>query len=119
MRFKIIVAVVLIGLISCTQKDSVPDGVIPPHKMEKVLWDMMLADRFSTLYILKDSARLDEKAETFKMYDRVFQIHKIDKEIFTKSFRFYMERPDLTKVIMDSIAAQADRKRSEIYIPVE
>lgn len=119
MRFKIIIAVLILGLVSCTQKNSVPDDVIPPHEMEKVLWDMMLADRFSTLYILKDSAKLDEKAETFKMYERVFQIHGIDKETFTKSFRFYMERPDLTKVIMDSIAEQAGRKRSEVYIPVE
>lgn len=115
----IMIVFLLLGMISCTEKNAVPDGVIPPSKMEKVLWDMMLADRFSTLYILKDSAKLDEKAETFKMYDRVFQVHGVDKETFTKSFRYYMERPDLTKIIMDSISQQAARKRSEVYIPVE
>ncbi|MGN6418818.1 MAG: DUF4296 domain-containing protein, partial [Pseudobacter sp.] len=53
--------------------------------------------------------------ETLKLYDQVFQVHKITREEFVKSYKFYLSRPDISKVMFDSIASRANRKREEQY----
>lgn len=101
--------------VSCTDKDKVPAGVMPKDKMEKVLWDMIQAERYRETFV-RDSA-LDLKKETFKLYAQVFEIHQISKDEFIKSYKFYMSRPDITRVMFDSLATRANRRREELYKP--
>jgi hypothetical protein len=103
---------------SCTNTTKIPQGVISKEKMGVVLWDLILADRFSTLFLVKDSAKTNSHVENVKLYQRVFQIHKISKEEFNRSYKFYLSRPDIAKGIFDSIAVQAERQRANIYKPV-
>lgn len=102
-------------LVSCTDKDKVPKGVLPKDKMQKVLWDMIQAERFRETFI-RDSSK-DLKAETFKLYAQVFEIHKVTKDEFVKSYKFYMSRPDIARDMFDSLATQANRRREEMYKP--
>lgn len=102
-------------LISCTDKDKIPAGVLPKDKMQKVLWDVIQAERYRETFI-KDSSK-DLKAETFKLYAQVFEIHKVTKEEFAKSYKFYMSRPDIARDMFDSLATQANRRREEMYKP--
>jgi hypothetical protein len=102
-------------LVSCTDKDKVPAGVLPKDKMEKVLWDMIQAERYRETFV-HDSA-LDLKKETFKLYAQVFAIHQITKEEFIKSYKFYMSRPDISRIMFDSLATRANRRREELYKP--
>ena len=83
--------------------------------MEAVLWDIIQAERYSTLFLARDSAARNVQIEKFKLYGQVFDIHKVSKEDFIKSYKFYLSRPDIGKVIFDSIAVKADRQREERY----
>jgi len=102
-------------LISCTDKDKIPAGVLPKDKMQKVLWDVIQAERYRETFI-RDSSK-DLKAETFKLYAQVFEIHKVSKDEFVKSYKFYMSRPDIARDMFDSLASKANRVREEIYKP--
>lgn len=102
-------------LVSCTDKDKIPKGVLPRDKMQQVLWDMIQAERFRETFI-RDSA-LDLKAETFKLYAQVFEVHKVSKDEFVRSYKFYMSRPDISRDMFDSLATQANRQREELYKP--
>jgi hypothetical protein len=102
-------------VVSCTDKDKIPAGVLPKDKMEKVLWDMVQAERYRETFV-RDSA-LDLKKETFKLYAQVFEIHQITKDEFIKSYKFYMSRPDISRVLFDSLATRANRRREELYKP--
>jgi hypothetical protein len=102
-------------LISCTDKDKIPAGVLPKDKMQKVLWDVIQAERYRETFV-RDSSK-DLKAETFKLYAQVFEIHKVTKEEFAKSYKFYMSRPDIARDMFDSLATQANRRREEMYKP--
>ncbi|HEY8897133.1 MAG TPA: DUF4296 domain-containing protein [Niastella sp.] len=102
-------------VVSCTDKDKIPAGVLPKDKMEKVLWDMVQAERYRETFV-RDSA-LDLKKETFKLYAQVFEIHQITKDEFIKSYKFYMSRPDITRELFDSLATRANRRREELYKP--
>lgn len=108
-------AVLITVLIACAGDDRVPSNVIKRDEMESILWDMMLADRYSAQVLVKDSAKLDVKMETFKLYEQVFQIHKITREDFLKSYKYYLNRPDITKSMFDSLAARGSRTRDELY----
>ena len=63
--------------------------------MQTILWDLLLADRYASQYISKDTTK-HIKIENLKLYDQVFQIHKITKAQFIESFDYYLQRPDLT-----------------------
>jgi hypothetical protein len=102
-------------LSACTNNDRIPDDIIGKEKMERILWDMIQADRFSTQFLAKDSAKLDVKKETFILYDQVFQVNKVTKDQFIKSYKYYLSRPDITKVIFDSLATRANRRKEAVY----
>lgn len=100
---------------ACAESRRIPPDVYSPDKMEKILWDMLLADRFAAVILVKDSAKINVKQETFKVYEKVFHIHKTSQEEFIRSFRYYLSRPDLTSVMFDSIYVRAGRGRVETY----
>jgi len=102
-------------LIGCSGNDSVPSSIIKKDSMETILWDIIQADQFSLQYLAKDSARINVKLETAKLYQRVFDLHKVSHEDFQKSFKYYMNRPDISKLMLDSLSARASRLRIEAY----
>jgi hypothetical protein len=99
----------------CSNKDKVPSGIIPRVEMEKILWDMIQADQYSSLYLLKDSARIDVKTETLKLYQEVFRLHQVSRDEFRKSFQYYQEHPELTRSVFDSLLARGNRLRADSY----
>jgi uncharacterized protein DUF4296 len=101
--------------VGCASKDKVPSDIIPQDKMEKILWDMIQADQYAALYLAKDSARINVKMETLKLYQQVFTLHKVSRDEFRESFQYYLGRPDLTRPVFDSLLAQGNRLRADSY----
>lgn len=93
---------------SCSS-DTVPDNVLPPEKMEAVLWDVIMADEVADYYVQKDSSlkALDKHVE---LYQKLFGIHKITREQFKNSLQYYEKRPDLLKPIFDSLQKKSERQ---------
>jgi hypothetical protein len=106
----------IILMVGCSGRDKIPSGIIPRDKMEKILWDMMEADQYASIYLVKDSsARANEKMETLKLYKTVFQLNKVSRDEFRESYQFYLGRPDLTRSIFDSLLSRGNRLRMESY----
>jgi len=104
MRTGLLLICISILLAACKQTNRIPAGIIPPKKMQVILWDMMRADLFVGDFVLRQDSGLDKKTESNNLYSQVFAIHQISKEQFGKSFSFYKEHPALFKVIMDSLS---------------
>jgi hypothetical protein len=83
--------------------------------MVQVMWDMAQADQYAALYLAKDSARIDRKAETMRLYAEVFRLHEVTPEEFRKSYRYYLDHPELNQLLFDSVITRGVRARSEIY----
>ena len=102
--------VIIISLFyfSCKSDIQVPKDILPPEKMEKVMLDMVWADE-----LLNRQAYSDSVAKTLlgriSLYQSVFTAHKIKKEQFQKSLNFYQNRPDLLKIVLDSMQSEAKR----------
>lgn len=106
----------IIFLAACTDNKKIPSDVIAQPQMEKILWDMIQSDQYVSTYIMtKEDSLPDKNEKAIIFYQKVFDLHGISKEEFSKSYQFYLGRPDLLKVMFDSISARAERSRPEIY----
>jgi hypothetical protein len=106
--------IVVLLLVRCSNRPALPAGIIAQPTMETVLWQLMQADEFFANYVIKDSTK-NTTAERTKLYQQVFSIHKISREEFKKSYDFYINRPEISRPMFDSLAARAGRKRNEVY----
>ena len=99
---------------------SVPDGVLPPEKMEKVMYDVVRADEMVDFLRLSDSS-WQPFARRTSLYDSVFGLHGIKKETFQKSLSFYQSRPDLLKDIIEGMQKKATDTtvRTKKRLPIE
>jgi len=99
---------VFILFLSC--KSSVPKDVLPPKKMQAVLWDVMQADEMAEYYSQKDSSfkGLSKHAD---YYQKVFSIHKISKDDFARSMKYYQDHPAILKPILDSLQSFGQRSQ--------
>ena|SRR5436190_4154245 len=101
-----------ISVFGCTRNDKIPKEIILQNEMRKIMWDLMRADAYVSDFIMKDSSR-DRKAESDTLYEKIFDIHSTTQETFKKSIAFYESRPDLLKVITDSL--RIDEKNAQQY----
>jgi hypothetical protein len=93
----------VLTIMSCRDKKGLPSDILPPDRMRDVLWDMISASQYLSLYVLpKDS--VDKLAASAQVYGRVFQIYKISKEQFDKSYSYYRQHDVLLKPILDSLS---------------
>lgn len=107
---------IILAIAGCTDHSKVPTDIIRRDKMEKIMWDMLQADRFVNSFILEGKDSLPEKKkEADIFYDRVFQINGISRNEFIKSYKFYLGRPDLAKIMFDSISARASSRMAEVH----
>ena len=106
---------VMLAVSSCSDKNSVPAGVLPHEKMEAVMWDVIQSEQYSATYLAKDSAHINLKLENLRLYDEVFRLHQVSREEFRKSYQYYMGRADIAQVLFDSLLARGNRLRTESY----
>ena len=104
MRFFTVIFVLAALVVSCSKKEK-KQAILSENNMREVMWDMIRADQYVSDFIMKDSTR-NKKNESIKLYDEIFQIHKITREQFKKSLDYYGSRPDLFKPIIDSLAVR-------------
>lgn len=93
-------------LLSCSG-DDVPKDVLPPQKMEGVLYDVIRADEWVDFSVMQDSM-FRPFSKRAALYDSVFRIHAISKDDYRKSMAFYQSRPDLLKDILTSLRTKSD-----------
>jgi len=102
MKFLAGILLLFILFLSCSEKEQKKD-ILPEKEMREVMWDMMRADQYVAAFLLKDSTR-NKKAESIKLYEEIFHIHKITREQFKTSFDYYSSQPDLFRPIIDFLA---------------
>jgi len=113
MKIKISTIALLVSLLlGCG--NAVPGDVLQPKQMEEVLMDLIVVDSYSDAVATLNSR--DKKVEWLsKEADKVLKIRNISKDKFLKSYDFYKGRPDLLKVIVDTLQVRAQRNKDKIY----
>ena len=104
------------GLFSSCQSNSVPSDIIAVEKMQTIMWQLIQSDEYVNTLVARDTTK-KSSTERMKRYQQIFDLNKTSLAEFKKSYRFYIEHPDVTKVMFDSISAKASRERAQLYQP--
>jgi hypothetical protein len=110
---------IVILFAACSDRSSVPGDIIPLDSMTVIMKDIIIANEYSLANIPKDSTKKDKILANQELLDGVFKIHHITRESFKNSYRFYDSRPDMNKIIFDSLSAYANRHKTELYRPLK
>jgi Domain of unknown function (DUF4296) len=114
---RLIIFFIVANLVACTDRTSVPKNIIQPEAMQKIMKDVIIVGVYSDQFISKDTSNHDKRKANNNLMDSVFKLHKITREEFKQSLSFYESRPDLNKMIFDSLAADANQHKPELYAP--
>ena len=109
---RLVAVLCLLIMISCSEKQEViPKDVLPPQQMEAVFWDYLQADAYGAL--LQFDTVKEDTVLNLQMQEVIFKHHKTSKEQFYRSYKYYIGRPKLMEVIIDSMLAEQGRKTKE------
>lgn len=104
----------IIFIIFCSCNGGLPSGILKPKEMEEVLMDMAIVDSYAENINTLNST--DKKTNWLSVEsDKVLAIRKIEKKDFLNSYKFYKSRPDLLKVIIDTMHNKLQRNKDKIY----
>src|SRR5215207_2793736 len=98
--------VLLFFLSACSPE--VPKYVLPPDKMQSLLWDLLRADELANYKMSFDSTWATSIKHQ-EIYQEIFAIHKIGHQQFQTSLQYYQSNPRLLKRVLDSIQTSGDR----------
>lgn len=96
--------------IGCSDVDKAPSNLLAKEKMQLVMWDLLEANSFTQRYIKMDSLK-NPAIENLQMQQQIFQLHKVSKEDFYKSYDYYSSHPDQMRILLDSIVAIGERNK--------
>jgi len=106
-----VVFICLISIfISCGNEES--EKVLPPEKMEAVLFDFIMAEAHTNTKYNVDSV-ISAQKDNVRLQKKVFAIHGISKAQFEQSFDYYTEHSGAMLKILDSIIAKENRRNVE------
>jgi hypothetical protein len=112
----VIVLVFFCALVACNSEDQAPADVVPVKKMQTIVWQLMQADEYVNMLLTKDTLK-KSGTERIKRYQQIFALNKVSESAFRNSYRYYLDHPEISKVMFDSIVAVAQRQRSDLYKP--
>lgn len=103
--------IICLFLVACSG-EAVPKNVLPPHKMQEVMYDVIRVDEMVEFLRMMDST-YQPFAKRTALYDTVFGLHNVSKERFQQSLKYYQGRPDLLKEMINNIHSKANDTASK------
>lgn len=103
---------VLVLFYACSSS-PVPGGILPPKRMQLVVYDLIRVDEFINNFVAKDSAA-DIKKKRSSLYEQVFRVHNTNRKEFYSSYKYYQQHPDIQKGLFDSLFESLNRKKADV-----
>ncbi|GEO10405.1 DUF4296 domain-containing protein [Segetibacter aerophilus] len=110
MRNLVIVSLLIIS-IGCASS-PVPKNILPPERMQKVVYDLIRIDEFVNNFVIKDST-VDIKKKRSILYEQVFKVNQTSRKEFYQSYKYYQQHPDVQKGLYDSLYEKMNRQKIE------
>lgn len=108
--------IVAASMAACGNADRTPGDVLSKEQMRDILLDMNYADVYAREQLV-DGRPVGEITEAMRdsstktMYAQVLLLHKVDRETFTRSYKFYEANPDRLEMIYKEMGNIVRRQR--------
>ena len=103
-------AMLMLFSLACqeTQPKKTPKDVIPPQKMEKLLFDMHRIDAMYTMRVPES-----RKYEANKLYASLFDKYEITRESLDRSLQYYADHAGQFGSIYDNVLKRLSERKEE------
>jgi hypothetical protein len=96
-----VIVSILFVIIGCSSS-PVPKGILPPERMQKVVYDLIRIDEFINNFAYKDSStNIKNKRST--LYKEAFKVNNTNRKQFYLSYKYYQQHPDIQKRLFDTL----------------
>ncbi|MFA8300270.1 MAG: DUF4296 domain-containing protein [Hyphomicrobiales bacterium] len=109
-RFWVFILLILI-IYSCSDKVSIPKGVIPPDKMTNIMIELQIADAAISF---RKNRGLDFEDYQSPYYQYVFNKYDVDASLFKESMAFYDKNPKILEQMYQNVKDSLSLKIKEI-----
>ena len=107
--YKFVLLIVCVIFISCNAS-NVPNNILPPEKMQQILWQQIKADVYTRENLVNDSLKKTNLSfENEKLQTQIFKNYGTTKEIFYESYNYYLTNEEQLSIIVDSMIAKQTR----------
>lgn len=108
------VLMVSILIAGCSGEDRIPEDVIKPEEMRKVMWDVFMAETFAQVSSNSDTTVvLSDKIK--ELTREALDIHDLTEKEFFRSYDWYVDHPSVFNPILDSLYAHKSAENSDDY----
>lgn len=109
---RLLIIPVLIILNACSSS-PVPKGILPPQRMQKIVYDLIRIDEFINNFVVKDST-VDMKKKRSILYEQAFRVNNTTRKEFYSSYKYYQQHPSIQKALFDSLYEDLNRKKADV-----
>jgi hypothetical protein len=102
---------------ACNSDNDIPSHVLKPDKMQAVMWDIVRADVFTSEFIKVDSTK-NLLQENLQLQKRIFAANNTSKEQYYTSFEYYKSKPELMRIMLDTMVARVNQGRNKAASPI-
>jgi hypothetical protein len=119
MRRLFFITILLLLLSACGNKSNtfMPERLLTEEEMIDVMTDVQIIEAEINYQKSSDKEQdtisADYKAMTQSYYSQFYEHYGITDSIFVQNMRYYTERPETLKRIMDSVVQRLTREQSE------
>jgi hypothetical protein len=106
--------VLLLLVNACSNGKKVPSDVIGQEKMGVILFELAMAEGYLENYPFRDTTVNRDSMVKVEM-DKVLAIHHVSQKEFRDSYKFYKSRPEIYKVMTDTVYYRAQRSPEKMY----
>lgn len=104
MRIFFIICLLPVLMVACSDNDKLPKDILPEKQMRELMWDMIRTGEFLNGFVTNNDSSVSKKPELEKWFAKVYQLHKVNREVFDKNYSYYQAHPALMKTILDTLA---------------
>jgi hypothetical protein len=111
-RHSLLLFSLLAFIASCAplpERENIPKGILSPDSMTHLLADLHIAESQLLLTGVTPEAVLPKKAYILL----VLHTHRTDTALFSRSFDFYTEHPELFAGIYEGVITEISKKQAE------
>ena len=119
MKRLILTSLLFVLVVACDHKDKgfMPERLFTEEEMVDIMTDVQIIEaeiNYQKSLEREDSAPdTDYKAMAQSYYDQFFEHHGITDTLFLQNIKYYTERPEVLKRIMDSVVQRLTREPME------
>jgi len=110
---KYLMSIVVCLSLGCSEEpaEQIPGDVLPIEKMTDIMLDVQLIEGG---IVIRKYNKMQRKEQISDYYKSLYHKHKVSKETFESSLKYYTDHPDKLETIYDGMLERLSQLEAEV-----